>query len=143
PKDVARWLHWGRWKESFMEAAWKHAAYSVNRVRKDYLPVTQSVYGWSAFTDGYYFNVVRSLPVINGHGGYDDYGGAYFNPSYTFEFGRARDLNKPAWYLPTWYEHMPSDRFRLEQYLSFMTGLQGMMKPPGQTVHRPLTAAPT
>ncbi len=143
PKDAARWMHWGRWKESFMDAAWKQAAFGVNYVRPDYLPVTQSVYGWSAFTDGYYFNVVRSLPVISGHGGYDDYGGAYFNPSYTFEYGRMRDLNKPNWYLPAWYGGMPSNRFRLEQYLSFMNNLQGMAKPPDHHVHRPSQARPT
>jgi hypothetical protein len=143
PKDVVRWLHWGRWKESFMEAAWKHAAFGVNRVRRDYLPVTQSAYGWSAFTDGYYFNVVRSLPVISGHGGYDDYGGAYFNPSFTFEYGRMRDLQKPNWYLPAWYAGMPANRFRLEQYLSFMNNLQGMAKPPDIQVHRPTRARAT
>jgi hypothetical protein len=143
PNDVARWMTWGRWKESFMEAAWKHAAFGVNYVRRDYLPVTQSVYGWSAFTDGYYFNVVRTLPAISGHGGYDDYGGAYFNPSYTFEFGRMRDLHKPNWYLPMWYQGMPANRFRLEQYLSFMNNLQGMAKPPDQRVHRPSQARPT
>jgi hypothetical protein len=137
--DVRTWQQWGRWKEAFMEAAWKHAAHGVREVRSDMIPATQSVYGWNAFTDGYYFNVVRSLPVMSGHGGYDDFGGGYFNPSYTFEFGRMRDLNKPNWYLPAWYQGMPSDRFRLEQYLSFMGNLQGMFKPPDQTVHRPST----
>lgn len=137
--DVRTWQHWGRWKEAFMDAAWKHASYGVREVRSDMIPATQSVYGWNAFTDGYYFNVVRSLPVMSGHGGYDDFGGGYFNPSYTFEFGRMRDLNKPNWYLPAWYQGMPSDRFRMEQYLSFMGNLQGMFKPPDQTVHRPST----
>jgi hypothetical protein len=137
--DVRAWQHWGRWKEAFMDAAWKHASYGVREVRSDMIPATQSVYGWNAFTDGYYFNVVRSLPVMSGHGGYDDFGGGYFNPSYTFEFGRMRDLDKPNWYLPAWYQGMPSDRFRLEQYLSFMGNLQGMFKPPDQTVHRPST----
>jgi hypothetical protein len=141
--DFNRWQEWGRWKLSFMDAAWKLAAFGIREVRPDFLPVTQSVYGWPAYADGYYFNVVRSLPVINGHGGYDDYGGAYFNPSYTFEFGRARDLHKPNWYLPTWYGGMPSDRFRLEQYLSFMNNLQGMMKPPDMTIHRPSTTPAT
>ncbi|MEJ7664153.1 MAG: hypothetical protein WKG07_33805 [Hymenobacter sp.] len=42
----------------------------------------------------------------------------------------ARDLAKPNWYLPTWYGNTPSERFRLEQYLPFMTNLQGMMTPP-------------
>jgi hypothetical protein len=99
-------------------------------VRPDYLSVTQSQYGFSAFTDGYYFNVARSLPIVSGHGGYDDYGGGYFNPSYFLEMARARDFDKPCWYLPTWYGNTPSERFRLEQYLSFITNVQGMITPP-------------
>ena len=143
PKDFARWLHMNRWKESFVEAAWRHAAFAVREVRADFLPVNQSVYAFSAYADGYYFNVVRSLPMILGHGGYDDYGLLFFNPSYTFEFGRMRDLAKPNWYLPTWYGGMPSSRFRLEQYLSFMGNLQGMMKPPDMLIHRPSQTAAT
>ena len=54
--------------------------------------VTQSVYGATAYADGYYFNVVRSLPVISGHGGYSDYGPLIFNPHWTFLVGRMRDL---------------------------------------------------
>jgi outer membrane protein assembly factor BamB len=142
-QDADRWREWGRWKLSFMDAAWQLAGFGVNWVRPDFLPATQSVYGWPAYADGYYFNVVRSLPVISGHGGYDDTGGAYFGPSFTFEFGRARDLEKPNWYLPAWYAGMPSDRFRMEQYLSFMNNLQGMMKPPDLRVHRPATMGPT
>ncbi len=130
PEHVAAWRHWARWKLSFMDAAWKEAQFGVGQVRPDYLSLTQSQYGWSAFTDGYYFNVARSLPVASGHGGYDDYGPGYFNPSYTVEMARARDLGKPCWYLPTWYGNTPSDRFRLEQYLAFQTNIQGMMSPP-------------
>ncbi len=52
---------------------------------------------------------------------------------------RAGDVNRPNWYLPSWYANMPSDRFKMEQYLSFMMGLQGMMKPPDMHVHRPFT----
>jgi hypothetical protein len=136
-EDVARWRDWGRWKLSFMDAAWREAAFGVSLVRPDFLSVTQSIYGWPAYTDGYYFNVTRSLRVTNGHGGYDDGSGGYFYPGFTLEFGRARDLQKPLWYLPTWYGGMPSPRFRLEQYLSFMTNVQGLMKPPDQTVQRP------
>jgi hypothetical protein len=99
-------------------------------VRPDYLSVTQSQYGWTAFTDGYYFNVVRSLPVISGHGGYHDFGFGYFNPSYFLEMARARDLARPNWYLPTWYGNTTADQFRLEQYLSFQTNIQGMISPP-------------
>jgi hypothetical protein len=130
PEDVARWRHWAEWKLGFMDAAWKEASFGVSYVRPDYLSATQSQYGWSAFTDGYYFNVARCLPVVSGHGGYDDYGLGYFNPSYTLEMARARDFAKPCWYLPTWYGNTPSDRFRLEQYLSFMTNVQGLMTPP-------------
>ncbi|MCY3022450.1 MAG: hypothetical protein NTW87_26010 [Planctomycetota bacterium] len=137
PKDFARWMHMNRWKESFIEAAWKHSAFGVRQVRADFLPINQSVYGYSAYADGYYFNTARSLPIISGHGGYDDFGLLYFNPSLTFEFGRMRDLAKPNWYLPAWYGGMPSNLFRMEQYLSFMGNLQGMMKPPDHVIHRP------
>jgi hypothetical protein len=130
PEHVKAWRHWATWKLSFMDAAWKEAQFGVSMVRPDFLSVTQSQYGWSAFTDGYYFNVARSLPIVSGHGGYDDFGPGYFNPSYFLEMARARDFGKPSWYLPSWYGNMPSDRFRCEQYLSFQTGIQGMMSPP-------------
>jgi hypothetical protein len=128
--DAARWRQWALWKLGFMDAAWKEAQFGVSYVRPDFLSVTQTQYGFSAFSDGYYFNAARSLPVVSGHGGYDDYGAGYFNPSYFLEMARARDLLKPCWYLPTWYGNTPSERFRLEQYLSFMTNIQGMMTPP-------------
>jgi hypothetical protein len=130
PYDVALWDHWARWKLGFMDAAWKDAQFGVSSIRPDYLSVTQSQYGWTAFTDGYYYNVVRSMPVISGHGGYHDFGPGYFNPSYFLEFARARDLARPNWYLPTWYGNTTDDQFRLEQYLSFQTNIQGMMSPP-------------
>ncbi len=142
PEQVARWTEWGRWKLGFMDAAWKHAQLGVGRVREDYLNATQSVYGWSAYADGYYFNVARSLPILSGHGGYDDYGGGYYNPLFTFEMGRMRELRKPNWYLPTWYGNCPSDRYRLEQYSSFIMNLQGMAKPPDMQIHRP-SSCPT
>jgi hypothetical protein len=137
PEQVARWNQWGRWKLSIMDAAWKQAQFGVSRVREDFLSVTQSVYGWNAYADGYYFNVARSLPILSGHGGYDDYGGGYYNPLYTFEMGRIRELRKPNWYLPTWYGNIPSDRYRLEQYEAFIMNLQGMAKPPDIQIHRP------
>jgi hypothetical protein len=130
PEQARRWAQWARWKLGFMDAAWQDAQFGVSQVRPDFLSVTQSQYGWSAFTDGYYFNVVRSLPVISGHGGYHDFGPGYFNPSYFLEMARARDLARPNWYLPTWYGNTTSDEFRLEQYLSFQTDIQGMMSPP-------------
>lgn len=136
PKAAARWDQMNRWKEEFMDAAWKYAQYGVSQVRPDLLSVTQSQYGWQAYADGYYFNVVRDLPVISGHGGYDDGPATYFYPSLFHEFGRARDLNKPVWYMPTWYGES-DDQYRLEQYLSFMTNLQGMAKPPDMRVQDP------
>jgi len=79
--------------------------------------------------DGSYFNVVRSLPLISGHGGYSDEVGGFFYTSLHMEYGRLRDMNKPYWYLPSWYR-MDSDQYRLAQYTSFVNGIQGMMKPP-------------
>jgi hypothetical protein len=139
PDDAAavkRWNQMNRWKESFLEAAWKISAFGVSEVRSDLLSVNQSQYGWMAYADGYYFNVVRSLPVISGHGGYDDMPGAYFAPGFFHEMGRVRDVNKPVWYMPMWYKES-SDQCRLQQYLSFMTDLQGMAKPPGMQVQHP------
>jgi hypothetical protein len=125
-----RWKHWITWRLSVMDAAWNESQYGVSRVRPDFLSLTQSQYGWSAFTDGYYFNVARSLPITSGHGGYHDFGPGYFNPSYFLEMARARDQWKPCWYLPCWYGNTTSDQFRLEQYLAFQTGIQGMISPP-------------
>ncbi|MBM4034331.1 MAG: hypothetical protein FJ291_21510, partial [Planctomycetes bacterium] len=136
PEHEALWGRWLRWKQVFMESAWRSAAFSVNWVRPDWLSATQSVYGWHAFGDGYYFNVVRSLPVISGHGGYDDYAGGYLNPGFFMEFGRFRDYAKPAWYLPTWWG-MPNGQYRLEQYLTFMANVQGLCKPPDHHIHNP------
>jgi hypothetical protein len=133
PKNAeqsARWKHWITWKLSLMDAAWKESQFGVSRVRPDFLSLTQSQYGWSAFTDGYYFNVARSLPITSGHGGYHDFGPGFFNPSLFLEMARARDQWKPCWYLPCWYGNTTSDQFRLEQYLAFQTGIQGMISPP-------------
>jgi hypothetical protein len=130
PADVAAWKEWAVWKLGFMDAAWKEAQFGVSSVRPDFLSLNQSQYGWTAFTDGYYFNVVRSLPIISGHGGYDDFGLGYFNPSYYLEMARGRDLARDCWYLPTWYGNTTDDDYRLEQNLSFQTGIEGMMSPP-------------
>ncbi|MFA4030400.1 MAG: hypothetical protein GDYSWBUE_002172 [Candidatus Fervidibacterota bacterium] len=135
--DLQRWMNWGRWKLSLLEAAWRHSSFAVNQVRPDFICATQSQYGWFAYADGYYFNVVRSLPIISGHGGYDD--GGYFLPPFYFEMGRARELNKPAWYLPTWYSEITPNRYRMEVYLCFMNNLQGIAKPPDLQMHRPST----
>lgn len=130
PEHAARWKHWATWKLGFMDAAWKDAQAAVDRIKPGWLSITQSQYGFSAFTDGYYFNVARSLPIVSGHGGYHDWGPGYWHPSLTLEFARARDWDKPCWYLPTWYGNTTSDQMRLEQYLSFMTNIEGMITPP-------------
>ena len=137
PDHVARWRHFARWKLGFMDSAWKVSQFGVSYVRPDYLSVTQSQYGFTAFTDGYYFNVARSLPIVSGHGGYHDYGLMLFNPSYMLEFARARDLAKPCWYLPCWYGSTTSEQFRLEQYLAFQTGIQGLITPPDIDPYEP------
>ncbi|MBI3921349.1 MAG: hypothetical protein HY318_08035, partial [Armatimonadetes bacterium] len=137
PTDAERWQQWARWKLGFMDAAWKDAQLGVSYVQPDLIAATQSQYAWTAFTDGYYFNVARSLPVTSGHGGYDDIGPGYYCPSWFLEMARARDLAKPCWYLPTWYGSTKPEAYRLEQYLSFITGIQGMAKPPEMGVHQP------
>lgn len=130
PDHVARWRHFARWKLGFMDAAWKIAQFGVSYARPDYLSVTQSQYGFGAFTDGYYFNVVRCLPITSGHGGYHDYGLYLFNPSYFLETALARDHAKPCWYLPCWYSSTTYEQFRLEQNLCFAMGIQGLQTPP-------------
>lgn len=140
PEKVAQWQSWARWKMSFMESAWKDARAGVDKVDPKLISANQSVYAFTAYADGYYFNVVRPLAVISGHGGYDDGVASYFYPSYHHEFGRIRQLTADNWYLPAWYGGMSSDIFRLEQYLSFMTGLQGMAKPPDHQVHNPASS---
>ncbi len=131
PSHIAQWNQWGRWKLGFLDAAWRESQFGVTQVRADLLSTNQSQYGWSAFTDGYYFNAQRSLPITLGHGGYDDFGPGFFNPSLFLEMARARDAWKDCWYLPTWYTGTSGGTFRLEQYLSFQMGIQGMMTPPG------------
>ena len=49
--DSVPWADWARWKLGFMDAAWKEAQFGVSYVRPDLLSLTQSQYGWSAFTD--------------------------------------------------------------------------------------------
>jgi hypothetical protein len=127
---AARWRQWAAWKLSLMDAAWAEAGFAVNYANPRVLCNTQSQYGWMAFTDGYYFNVTRSLPVISGHGGYHDFWLGYFNPSFFLEMARARDWARPNWYLPTWYGSTTAFEARLENYLCFQTGIQGIMTAP-------------
>ncbi len=130
PESLAQWKHWTKWKLGFMDAAWKLGQHSVSDIDSSMLSVTQSQYGFPAFTDGYYFNVARSLPIVSGHGGYHDWGPGFFNPGMTLSISRGRDHEKECWYLPTWYANTTNDQYRVEQYLSFITGIQGLMSPP-------------
>ncbi len=138
---AAKWQFWGRWKESFLEAAWKDARFAVDQVDPELISVTQSQYAWNGYTDGYYFNVVRPLAVISGHGGYDDGPGSYFYPAYHQEFGRMREMDKPNWYLPNWGNTAHDELYRLEQYLCFMNNLQGLAKSPDPVMNAPYAAA--
>ncbi|MGA2659991.1 MAG: hypothetical protein ABSH34_21010 [Verrucomicrobiota bacterium] len=130
PEQTARWGEWARWKLGFLDAGWQDAQFGVSQVEPGYVCLTQSQYGYSAFSDGYYFNVARSLPITSGHGGYHDFGPGYFNPVLFLEMARARDFAKPNWYLPTGFGSTTADQFRLEQYLCFQCGLQGLISPP-------------
>ncbi len=138
PASIDKWKQFGLWKLGFMDASWKDAQAGVSAVSPNLMSVTQSQYGYMAFTDGYYFNVARSLPVTSGHGGYDEWGG-YLNPYLCLEAARARDMSKPNWYLPDW-DNIPSERFRLEQYTCFMLGLQGLAKPPSIAIQNPASS---
>ncbi len=137
PAQRAKFEEMSRFKFGFMDAVWKGAAFEVSQVDPNLLTATQSVYGFWAYADGYYFNVVRSLPMISGHGGYSDWGPCYFHPAFTYEYGRMRDLSKPDWYLPAWNAGMPSSQIRLEQYMTFMQNAQGLMIPPDMGVQKP------
>ncbi len=47
-------------------------------------------------------------------------------------------MNKDIWYLPLWWSRT-GHLARLEQYLSFMHNVQGIMTPPDLTVYHPST----
>jgi hypothetical protein len=131
PQDAAsleRWREQQRWKLRFMEACWRHISTGVNLVRPDWLTATQTQYGWDAFSDGYYFNIARHLPVIVGHGWYSDCYWLNLAPPMASEFGRVRDWNRPLWYLPTWWQ-MNLPHARMQQATSFVQNLQGMFWP--------------
>jgi len=136
PQDIERFKRMNYWRFSILDAAWKLSAYTVSKVRPDFISANQGSWLFSGFGVGYYFNYQRSLPVYSGHGGYDYLIGANFAPSFFYEFGRMRQENKPQWYLPTWYQS-DNDLYRCEQYLSFQSNLQGMAKPPDSLAHRP------
>ena len=132
PDDAAsleRWMRISDFKLGFMEAFWRQARYAFDKMKPGFLSVTQSQYAWYALTDGYYFNVARSLPVICGHGGYDDYSLRTLNPAWFLEFSLPRQMDKPTWYLPEWFD-MTSENWRAEHYTCFATGIQGLCTPP-------------
>jgi len=145
PNSAGSWQHWATWKLGFMDAAWADAKFGVDQVNANFISATQSQYGWTAFTDGYYFNVARSMNVTSGHGGYHDFGLGYHNPGWFLELARGRDLSKDTWYLPTWYSNTTPDELRAEQYLSFQVGIQGVMTAPDYepTTRPPLREAVT
>lgn len=130
PEGLAQWSKICEFKLGFMDAFWKASREAIEKMKPGYLAVTQSQYGWTALHDGYYFNVVRSMQVVSGHGGYNDFWLRNFNPSLFLEFALPRQLDKPTWYLPEWYNMTPN-AFREEHNLSFITGVQGMATPPG------------
>jgi len=129
PEGLAAWTQLSDFKLRYMDALWKTTRDAVERTKPGALAVTQSQYGWTALYDGYYFNVARSMAVISGHGGYNGWGLLNLNPSFFLEFSLPRQLDKPTWYLPEWYDNWP-EVYKLEHYLSFVTGIQGLAAPP-------------
>jgi len=136
---LADWTQISDFKLGYMSAFWKQSRDAVERIKPGALAVTQCQYGWTALYDGYYFNVVRSMPIVSGHGGYNDFWLMNFNPSFFLEMALPRQLDKPTWYLPGWYD-CEADQYRMEQYMSFITGIQGIAFPPG--INKNSKAAP-
>jgi len=130
PESLADWSRINDFKLGFMSAFWKASRDAVERFKPGAQAVTQSMYGWYSLYDGYYFPVTRSMAINNGHGGYSDGGSRALNPSFYLEFAMVRQLDKPTWYLPTFYDGMSADQFKLENYLSFIVGIQGLASMP-------------
>ena len=130
-EDLDTVIKISEFKLGYMDALWKASEDAIGRMKPNFLTVTQSQYGWTAIFDGYYFNVVRSMPIVSGHGGYSDFGPRDFNGTMFLEFALPRQLDKPTWYLPTWYSYETPEQYKKEQYLSFITGIQGLATPPG------------
>jgi len=141
PAGLADWTQISDFKLGYMSAFWKASRDAVERIKPGALAVTQSQYGWTALYDGYYFNVVASMSIVSGHGGYNDFWLRNFNPSFFLEFALPRQLDKPTWYLPSWYGSITNDQCRLEQYMSFITGIQGIAIPPEVTGKSPAAQA--
>ena len=136
PASVGDWLQMNRWRLSLLDAAWKLCQWPVNYIEPGYLTANQGSWLFSGYGVGYYFNYQRSLPIYSGHGGYDYLYSGHYAPGFFFEFGRARDYHKPQWYLPLWYDRH-GDLFRAQQYMSFVTNLQGIALPPDILMHKP------
>jgi len=139
PESFADWAQINDFKTGYMSAFWKTSRDAVERIKPGAQAITQSMYGWYSLFDGYYFPVTRSMAVNNGHGGYSDGGPRALNPSFYLEFAMARQLDKPTWYLPTFYDGMAADQFKLENYLSFIVGIQGLASMPFITHETPCT----
>jgi len=129
PEDFDTWKQITEFRVGFMEALWKNTNEQVQKMKPGFLGVTQSMYGWWAMYSGYYFNIARQLPVYSGHGGYDDNCIRDMHPSYTVEISIPRQLDKPVWFLPMWGV-ASADIYKAEQYMSFITGIQGVATPP-------------
>ena len=134
PDHLAAWTQLGEFKLGYMESFWRAAHDAVSRIKPGAIGVTQTIYGWHYPYDGYYFNIARSVPVVSGHGGYNDYWMRNFNPSFYLEFSLPRQMDKPTWYLPEWYD-LSSEEYKFEHYMSFITGIQGLECPPGARVN--------
>jgi len=128
-KGLADWTKVGDFKLGYMDAFWKASHDAVARVKPGAVGVTQCQYGWPALYDGYYFNVVRSNPIVSGHGGYAHFWLWNLNPSFFLEMSLPRAMDKPTWYLPGWGNYT-NEQCRQEQYMSFITGVQGIAQPP-------------
>ena len=127
-----------------MEAAWKDARAGVEQVNPDFLSVTQSQYAWNAYTDGYYFNVVRSAA---GHQRARRLrrrrGRLSLSRLSRLEFGRMRDLRQAGLVSAHLVQHAPPTISAWSSTCRFMDGLQGMAKPPELRCLRPVQAAAT
>jgi len=133
PDSLADWTHINDFKMRYMESFWRASRDAIERIKPGMLAVTQSIYGWPFLFDGYYFNVARSMPVVSGHGGYNDSGLMNLQASYYLECSLPRQWDKPTWYLPEW-GNLTSEQYLLEHYLSFVTGIQGLEVPPQMNV---------
>jgi len=122
------WNHWARWKLSLMDAYEKGARSASAPCGRISFRSRRASTRRRRSPTGYY---QCSAQHADRHGqrGYDDFGPGIFNPSFFLEFPVRATGAGPTGTCPL-YGNMPPDRFRLEQCLSFMTNLQGMITPP-------------